>query len=244
MSWHFSQALEAAFLAESCSGGEPCAPWKSIPSALDDSCSDRMKDILHRSPFGTMFVPSTDSHGAALLTWFRVGFLAPTLAPLATAKASKASKAASGERWRASFAKFDPATSSWKTHQLSLAGALEPFSETWPRSGLMRNGMCWERTTLAPITAESESGLLPTPRASDGMKHPIRPAKVVKAAKRGHAGRLEDWVAIEENVQLGDRVYLSPDWLESVMQWPIMWSASTPLETAKFQQWLQQHGIS
>jgi hypothetical protein len=76
------------------------------------------------------------------------------------------------------------------------------------------------------------------------MKHPIRPAKVVKAAKRGHAGRLEDWVAIEENVQLGDRVYLSPDWLESVMQWPIMWSASTPLETAKFQQWLQQHGIS
>lgn len=49
---------------------------------------------------------------------------------------------------------------------------LEPYSETWPPSGSMRNGSAWERTRSAPLTggaaSSSEPGrLLPTPRTSD-----------------------------------------------------------------------------
>jgi hypothetical protein len=68
MSWHFSQAVEAAYLVENSLDGVPCALWNLAPTAQDDSCSDKMKDTFHRSPFGMMFVPSTDARGAELLT--------------------------------------------------------------------------------------------------------------------------------------------------------------------------------
>ncbi len=80
MSWHFSLALEAAFSGERCSGGEPSAPWSETPTAPDDSCSDKMRDTWHRSPFGMMFVPSMEPRGAELLTLFLAGFHAKTLA--------------------------------------------------------------------------------------------------------------------------------------------------------------------
>jgi hypothetical protein len=71
MSWHYSQALEVAYLEANSLAGEPSAPSNSMPSAPDDSCSDKMKGTHHRSLYGTMFAPSTDATGAALLMWFR-----------------------------------------------------------------------------------------------------------------------------------------------------------------------------
>jgi hypothetical protein len=72
-----------------------------------------------------------------------------------------------GEKWRGSFTKYDPDSSSWKTHQCSLLGDLDEFSETWPRWGLMRDGECWEQQMSAHRTNETESGLWPTPCATD-----------------------------------------------------------------------------
>lgn len=66
-----------------------------------------------------------------------------------------------------SLASFDPATSSWRTSQLSLLGGLDEFSGTWPRSGSMRNGTAYQRVPLAPLTGGIGSGLLPTPVARD-----------------------------------------------------------------------------
>jgi len=65
-----------------------------------------------------------------------------------------------------SFAQYGPDGWSSKTSQLSLLGGLEPFSETWPRSGLMRNGIAYRLQQLVPRTAATESGLWPTPSAS------------------------------------------------------------------------------
>ena len=74
-----------------------------------------------------------------------------------------------GEKWRGSFVKWNPSLSLWKTHQCSLLGDLEEFSETWPRWGLMRNGECWEQTQLEHPIKESVYGFtVPTPVASDG----------------------------------------------------------------------------
>ena len=67
-----------------------------------------------------------------------------------------------------SFAQFGPDGWSSKTCQLSLLEGLEPFSETWPKSGLMRNGTAYRLVPLARRTDENASGLLPTPVASNG----------------------------------------------------------------------------
>jgi hypothetical protein len=60
-------------------------------------------------------------------------------------------------------ANYDPATSSWRTSQHSLLGGLDEFSETWPRSGTMRSGIAYQLPPLVPLTAETASGLWPTP---------------------------------------------------------------------------------
>src|SRR5688572_29501512 len=109
MSWHFSWALVAEYWGASSSGGEPSATWYSSPTALDDSASDKMKDTCHRSPFGTMYVPSTDAHDAALLMWYRAAFPARTsVLPSSVEETGwTASAADSGVRWRGSFARWD-----------------------------------------------------------------------------------------------------------------------------------------
>ena len=168
MSWHFSQALEAEYLAACCSGGEPCAPWSETPTAPDDSCSDKMKGTFHRSPFGMMFAPSTEHRGAELLTWFLAASRARTSAQQEAEPGLTENEADSGAKWQGSFTKYDPATRSWKTRQFSLLGGLVEFSETWPRWGSMRNGECLERPIAERPTCESESGLWPTPTCGGG----------------------------------------------------------------------------
>jgi len=65
------------------------------------------------------------------------------------------------EKWRGSFVKFDPDTHLWKTHQCSLLGGLDEFSETWPQWGLMRDGECWEQQTLEQTIRGIGFGLSP-----------------------------------------------------------------------------------
>jgi hypothetical protein len=43
-----------------------------------------------------------------------------------------------------------------------------PFSEPWPRSGMMLSGTAYQLPTLAHTIDATASGLLPTPRAIDG----------------------------------------------------------------------------
>ena len=225
MSWHFSQALEAEYSQARSLGGDQFAPWKSMPTAPDDSCSDRMKDTCHRSPFGTMFVPSTDALGEELLTWFLEAFPARTSAQRARRSASRARPADSGWRWPGSFVRYDPDSCTWRTRQCSLTGGLSEFSETWPRWGLMLDGECLDLTTWAPITAAKGVGSWPTPchgssrwggtfQEVGGSKNKLR------------------------NTPIG-RLYVNPDFWESLMGWPIGWTGTAPLETAKIQEWLR-----
>jgi DNA (cytosine-5)-methyltransferase 1 len=82
-------------------------------------------------------------------------------------------------------ASFDRDTSSWRTSQLWLEGGLTEFSETWPRSGLMRNGIAYRLPPLAPLTDEIGSGLWPTPRAEDQQTgaHRGKPDTLTAAAR-------------------------------------------------------------
>jgi len=170
MSWHYSRALEGAFSAASCSDGGPSARSNSTTTPAACSSPDRTTDALIRSQSGTTSGLSEAVHGEALLTWFLAASRARTSASQEREKESTGPDPDSGEKWRGSLAKWDRDSSSWKTAQLSLLGGWEPFSETWPRWGMMRDGECWELAMPALRTDGTESGSWPTPVATDGSK--------------------------------------------------------------------------
>jgi hypothetical protein len=98
---------------------------------------------------------------------------AKTSPQLVAVRGSKRARArASGSSLPASFASFDPATSSWKTYPSSEAAASTAYSGTWPRAGMTRNGTASQLSPLAPLTDVIGSGLWPTPTARDGMGGP------------------------------------------------------------------------
>jgi len=171
MSWLFSQALVEEYLGDTSSDGEPCAPLNGNPTQLAYCAPDKMTDFSRLSRFGMTFKLLTESRGEELLTLFRAGFHAKTLAQQEKAQALTENAAECGEKWRGSFTKYDPDTSLWRTHQCSLLGDLEPFSETWPQWGLMRGGECWEQQTLEQTIRGTGFGLLqqiwPTPRVME-----------------------------------------------------------------------------
>ena len=165
MSWSFLPELAAAFLEECCSGTDQSAPLNTTPTPDQFYWPDKPTEHSRLSRFGTTCVPFEGSRGAELLTWYLAGFLAKTSALPEAGQESKESAAVCGEKWPVSLAKYDRDTCSWKTAQLSLLGDSEQSSVTWPRSGLMLDGQCWELPTLERRTDASESGYWPTPNA-------------------------------------------------------------------------------
>ena len=67
-------------------------------------------------------------------------------------------------------ATWNPQTQLWVTEQADLfSGQQEPFSETFPTSGMTRSGRLLPLPVWAPLTGEKEcSSLLPTPRSQNG----------------------------------------------------------------------------
>jgi len=227
MSWHFSLVLVEEYSLASFWGGEPCAQWKSTPTAQDDLCSAKMRGTFHRSPFGMMYVPSTDTHGKGLLMWYRGDFPAPTSALPERKLESTETKAGSGWKWRESFVKYDLDTRSWRTRQCSLIGDSNVFSETWPRWGSMHDGECLDLATLAPSTAVIAPGSWPTPcHGSSRWGGTFQEVGGSKNKLRG--------------TPIG-KLYVNPDFWESLMGWPIGWTGIAPLATGKILEWQQQH---
>lgn len=167
MSWLFSQALVAAFSAECYSAGEPCAQLNVMPTVQPFWRNGRPMDASRFSRFGLTSRLLTVALGEAMLMWFRADFLVKTSASRAPATDLTVSAPVSGVKWLASLARWDRATSSWRTAQCSLLEGFIESSPTWPSSGSMLNGECWERPTLEHPTSDDESGFLPTPVTLD-----------------------------------------------------------------------------
>ncbi len=161
MSWLFSRVLVEEFLGENCLDGEPSAPLNGSHIQQAYLSQDKMTDFSRVSRFGMMFKPLTESLGEELLTLYLAGFHAKTLVQQEKAQELTESVQECGEKWRGSFTKYNLDSRSWKTHQCSLLGDLEPYLETWPRWGLMRDGECWEQQTLEQTIKGTESGLSP-----------------------------------------------------------------------------------
>lgn len=224
MSWLFSQALVEASSVGTSSDGEPCAPLNVMPTPHKFWRNDKTIEPSQLSRFGLTCRVLTDDLGAALLTWCLGASRARTSASPARAPASRESDPACGPTWRGWLAKYDPDSSTWRTAQQSFIEDSGECLETFPRWGMTRGGLLWERPTLAPLTSAIDSGsLLPTPTAQsygscqggsagrDGQKN--RPSLHTMAKAMGGQ--------------------LNPEFVEWVMLWPIGWTALEPLGTVK-----------
>lgn len=256
MSWLYSQALVEEYLGASCSDGEPSVQSSGNPTQQAYCAPDKMTDFSRLSQYGMTYKPLTGNRGEELLTSYLAAFHAKTLVLQEKVQELMESEAECGEKWRASFTKYDQDMRSWKTHQCSLLGDLEPFLETWPQWGLMRGGECWEQLTLERHIRGTESGLSqetwPTPRCQM-----TRPVSIRKDQPNGHKGNLEELVAVREKfptptshnskegaypaeytrktpslaTHAGGK--LNPMWVEWLMGWLLGWTDLKPLETDK-----------
>ena len=95
-----------------------------------------------------------------------------TCRSLGEALGSKVHALVSGTSFRASFARFDPVSSSWRTSQQSVIPTVEApkFSDALPKAGMMRSGSLFALPTLERLISESGcsswGGAWATPRAA------------------------------------------------------------------------------
>jgi hypothetical protein len=228
MSWLFSQALVEEYLGENSLDGEQSAPLSGKPIQQAYCAPDKMTDFSRLSRFGMTYKPLTANLGEELLTLYLEDFHAKTSAQQEKAQELTENEAECGQKWLASFVKYDPDSSSWKTHQCSLLGDLELFLETWPRWGSMRNGECWEQQMLEQNTNETEFGLWPTPTTPSG------------GGNFGGSGAYKN--AIKNGTHIPHSI--NPNLYEWLMGWPQGWTDLKPLEMDKFHCAQQQLGES
>ena len=115
---------------------------------------------------------------------------------------------ASGRSFGERLCHFDPATSSWRTWQLSISEGLVPFSGTWPRAGTMRNGIVCPQRPLVPRISANGFGLWPTPTVQD-------------ASNNGGPSQHQR-NSLPLNAAVGGQ--LNPPWVEWLMGYPIGWT--------------------
>jgi len=274
MSWLYSQALVAEFSEANCLDGEPSAQSNGNPIQQAYCAPDKMTGFSRLSRFGMTYKPLTGSRGEELLTWYLAAFHAKTLAQQERAQESTVSAQECGEKWRASFTKFNRDTLSWKTHQCLLLGDLEPFLETWPQWGLMRDGECWEQRTLEQTIRGTESGLSQamwlTPRVVEIDETPENFRRRMNSKRKNDRKNGFGSLTMQVKAMLPtptchnskEGAYpaeftkrtptlathaggkLNPTWVEWLMGWPLEWTDLKPLETDKSHCVQQQPGES
>ena len=168
MSWLYSRVLVEEYLGDISSDGELSVLSSGSNTQLAYCALDKMTGFSRLSRFGMTYKPLTEDLGEELLTLFRGAFPVRTLVPQEKEQALQETDRVCGNTWPGLLARYDLNSHSWKTVQCSLFEDLELSLETWPKWGLMQDGVCWEQTPLEHHTSETVFGFsLPTPVASD-----------------------------------------------------------------------------
>ena len=241
MSWHYLQGQEAASWEGSSLDGAPSALLKLIPTPAASCSQDRPMDALNRFPFGMTLRRSTGIDGAEVLTWFRGDSPVRTYHAPETATDLMGNGLDCGPRWPGSLARCNPPLSGWKTRQCSLFGGLTEFSGTWPRWGMTQGGELWGLATPGHLTNGNGVGSWDTPCKADA--HPR--AYNRKGPWNGPGQKHLQAQAYERMTPLCvDGGKLNPNWVAWLMGWPVGWTSLLASATAKYQEWLQWHGVS
>lgn len=125
-----------------------------------------------------------------------------------------------GAKQASLFGRSGQGSSSWRTSSDALSTGPQPASEIWAISVERPR---FRRRTWAQTTHGSDIGLLHTPTTKANYS----------------CASMQKWPCSRNFVRVfGAPTPESHEWL---MGWPIGWSALSPLETDRFQSWLQRH---
>lgn len=182
----FSQEPEEESLDPNSSATNSSATSSSTPTAKRSSRHTFVAGTWIPRPSSATSEPSPETTLTDTLDSWMSSLAASRASHLASQESGseKTIRETCGPRRRPYFAWFDPISSSLRT---CLGYLLSPISDEylgpWPRSGSMRSGRCWARTTLGRRTAGTAYGsspfptpaaqclnAWPTPKASDGDK--------------------------------------------------------------------------
>lgn len=172
MSWLYLPAAAADCLPADCLAGEPSATLSASPTASKSSRPASVTAISMTGQSGTTLRPSTGNPGLDMWTLSLVDFPA---SPTATPGSGPAPMTAeiSGLTHSASFAQYDPNGACWRTSQLSLLTTTsKPYSEAWPKAGLILRGIAFRLHRSARRMAAIGFGLWPTPTVPNGGRQP------------------------------------------------------------------------
>ena len=265
------------YLQALAAGYWPMCSRDSLPSArskkiyIASRSFRRGKKTVHFPGFQflMMFRHLMAYRGAGLLTLSLADSHVKTSALQEKEQESTEKEAECGGTWRELSARFDRATCSWKTHQCLFTEDLPESSVTFPKWGMIRDGVLWEQTTPERRTVESESGFWPTPDCQNhrdgtklrkdnnlatGGRHGVSLHHAVMwptpPAHNGNemdspAEKLRHTPSLTHQARGGDTTqpkHLNPEWVEWLMGWPIGWTDLKPLATDKFQRWQNLHG--
>lgn len=136
----------------------------------------------------TLQKPKSPKELASLVEVFR----AKTLALREKWKVSKENVLGYGVRCLELFGTLDLTTSSLKTRQLCLFEDLNKSYATFPKSGIMQNGKCFQTSLLDTHTKEKDYTLLPTPTKSDYKATFAQITALTRYLESGHQIRMMD----------------------------------------------------
>jgi hypothetical protein len=259
MSWLYSRALVEDYLEATSLDGDACVRLKITPTQQAYYSKDRTTDSFPRSLSGMTFAPSMGVLGKGLLMWCQEGFPAKTSQQQEKEKGFQEKKAVCGTKWLESLRKFNLSLFGLRTPLSLELGALSLSCKTLPKWGSMQSGELWERTTLMPHINETECGFWPTPTVKGDHNRKGASAKsgdgLATAVKKWPTPQARDWKGSlgkgcqergghQSSLPAEVGGSLNPTWVEWLMGWPLGWTDLKPLETAKFQKWLDSHGTS
>ena len=204
-----------------------CLPKAEHTRLYSPSCNQHSHKCKHASQ---EVVPEEATRVDVVAGGFPISPASPSVSP--ASKSAQQMNAGGGPGWMPSFARFDPDTSSWRTSQLSFEMPMPSAgcSVTWPNSGSMRNGQCYQRPSSAPPRLPvNGSTSWPTPRASMG-EHGIA---WVRAESGNHRSQLEDYLAflwLREGKPRVSGLLPNPEWIAWLMGFPPGWASSKRTE--------------
>lgn len=153
---------------------EQSATWRTTPMPARSWLRAWRKRPWMTRLFGLISEPSTAARGVEWWIASLRGFPASRSPSPASAGESPMSDG-SGPTLPGLFARWSRDSCSWKTFRGLFDTDSPTFSATWPSSGSLRSGACYQRPPLAPRTSASGFGFWPTPDAGVRTGHNTSP---------------------------------------------------------------------
>jgi hypothetical protein len=227
MSWLYSRALVEEYWGDGSLDGEPFAQWNPTSTPPPSWSPAKMMARWNRFQSGTTWRHLTDGPGEELLMSFQEDFRVRTFQLLGKERESQGQNQDCGNTWPGSLERLPQDRFGLRTVPISNIRDWRSFWMTFGDWGMMQNGELSPLKTPALPTRDGGNGLLGTPLATDSKG----------GGWDAQSGRLRDQLKSQYGMGCPH-----PTHSEMLMGWPVGWTALEPLETDRFQQWLDSHG--